>query len=177
MMTPNSDENLVNILQGDFAISDNPRDVLSTVLGSCIAVCLTDSDRKIGGMNHFLLPNRDGVEGENIRYGAYSMELLINGLLKAGARKDRLTAKVFGGASMNSNLRDIGGSNAAFAQDFLDAEGIPCLSKSVGGTLARRIRFWPTTGNVRQLLVPGQAEQIAPPPRPMPKPVADVTLF
>lgn len=172
------DETLINVLQGDFAISQDPKAVLGTVLGSCIAVCLTDSQHQIGGMNHFLLPNRPGAEGANIRYGAYSMELLINGLLKAGARKDRLTAKIFGGASMMSGLNDIGAANAVFADRFLAAEGIPCQSRSVGGKLARRIRFWPTTGAVRQFLVPDHPDSIPVPVRPAPAPtMGEVTMF
>ncbi len=170
-------ERLLNVIQGDFAIEDDPNVVLTTVLGSCVAVCMTDPDAAIGGMNHFLLPQRDGKAGESFRYGAYSMELLINGLLKRGARKNRLTAKVFGGASMNSTLRDIGASNATFARTFLRNESIPCVGESVGGSSARRIRFWPTSGQVSQFLVPGLVEPVAPsPPKPVPE-MADITLF
>ena len=127
-------------------------------------------------MNHFLLPQRAGKEGENVRYGAYSMELLINGLLKCGARKNRLVAKLFGGANMLSQLRDIGGSNVAFAKEFLQNEAIPLASESTGGTSARRIRFWPADGRVRQFIVPGEIEAVAPvqPPKP---PQSEVTLF
>ncbi|CUH82419.1 chemotaxis protein CheD [Tropicibacter naphthalenivorans] len=171
-------EKLTNVIQGDYFISEDPSEVLTTVLGSCIAVCLYDTQRKIGGMNHFLLPSRDGQDGENVRYGAYAMELLINGLLKKGAMRNRLEAKVFGGASMMGNLRDIGASNAKFAHKFLSDEGIPCAAESVGGTSARRIRFWPTSGRVRQLLVTDKVDVtpavVAPPP---PKPANDITLF
>ncbi|MGY9048247.1 hypothetical protein P775_08510 [Puniceibacterium antarcticum] len=177
MMPENKEEKIINVIQGEYAIDADPNIVLTTVLGSCVAVCLTDPVAAIGGMNHFLLPQKDGKAGESFRYGAYSMELLINGLLKRGARKDRLVAKMFGGASMNSTLRDIGGSNVAFAREFLANESIPCGGESVGGNSARRIRFWPTTGQVKQFLVPGAVE---PTPPPQPKPVraaADITLF
>lgn len=170
-------ERLINVIQGDYIISRDPNAVLSTVLGSCIAVCMYDPETGIGGMNHFLLPSREGAEGENVRYGAYAMELLINGLLKKGARRSSLRAKMFGGASMMGNLRDIGGSNAAFARQFLRDEGIPCTAESVGGNSARRVKFWPVTGRVRQLLV---APDAAPVERPLPeaKPVAhEITLF
>lgn len=162
-------EKLINVIQGEFVISAEEHTVLTTVLGSCIAVCLYDPRKAIGGMNHFLLPSRDGAEGENVRYGAYAMELLINGLLKKGADRVRLQAKIFGGASMIGNLRDIGASNAAFAKNFLSLEDIPCISESTGGTSARRIRFWPTNGRVRQLLVNGDIDQM-----PTEKPVLPI---
>lgn len=172
-------ENLVNVIQGDFIISDDSKTILTTVLGSCIAVCLYDTRRGIGGMNHFLLPNRDGAEGENVRYGAYAMELLINGMLKMGAERERLEAKYFGGGNMIGTLQNIGGSNAEFARQFLSDEGIPCLAESTGGTQARRIRFWPTTGKVKQLLVASSAAPLEP-PKPIvvpPSVMEDITLF
>lgn len=172
-------EKLVNVIQGDYVISDDPETVLTTVLGSCIAVCLYDTTRGVGGMNHFLLANRDGVDGENVRYGAYAMELLINGLLKIGAERDRLEAKFFGGGKMIGTLQNIGDSNAAFTRQFLSDEGIPCLAESTGGTQARRIRFWPTTGRVKQLLVASGAAPVEPQkPIVAPKPALDdITLF
>jgi chemotaxis protein CheD len=179
-MTMHGTEKLINVIQGDFVISEDPNAVLTTVLGSCIAVCMYDQTRKIGGMNHFLLPSREGEEGANVRYGAYAMELLINGMLRKGAERGRLQAKMFGGASMMGNLRDIGASNAAFARKFLSDEGIPCVADSVGGTSARRIRFWPTTGNVKQLMVSGGAEIMAAEKKKpvVTKPVKDeITLF
>lgn len=172
-------EKLVNVIQGEFEISDSPEVILTTVLGSCIAVCMFDPQRRIGGLNHFLLPKRDGGEGANVRYGAYAMELLINGLLRSGADRARLQAKIFGGASMMGNLRDIGASNAVFARSFLKDEGIPCIAESVGGTSARRIRFWPTTGRVRQLMVAADAVSLpVEKPAPIPRPKTDeITLF
>ena len=172
-------ETLINVIQGDYVISADPNAVLTTVLGSCIAVCLFDPVLKVGGMNHFLLPEGDASNAGNVRYGANAMELLINGLLKKGAERRRLEAKIFGGAKMLGNLRNIGASNAAFAHRFLKDEAIPCLSESVGGTSARRIRFWPTTGLVRQLLVQGNIDQVAPvktvtPPAKTPE---DILLF
>lgn len=170
-------EKLTNVLQGDCIISDDPAEVLTTVLGSCIAVCLSDRKRGIGGMNHFLLPERGGTDGATVRYGAYAMEVLINGLLKRGARRQDFEAKIFGGANMLGGIRDIGASNAAFARRFLVDEGVPCLADSLGGTSARRIRFWPVTGQVRQLLV-GAPPELARTEMtaPMPK-AADITLF
>jgi chemotaxis protein CheD len=81
------------------------------------------------------------------------MELLINGLLKKGARRDRLEAKIFGGGKLFDGLSDVGASNAAFAERFLRDEGIPIVSSSTGGLSARRVEFWPASGRVRQRLV------------------------
>lgn len=172
-------EKLINVIQGDYSISEDPDAIITTVLGSCIAVCLCDTQRKIGGMNHFLLAGKEGHDVANVRYGAYAMELLINGLLKQGAQRARLQAKVFGGASMINNLRDIGSSNATFTRKFLADEGIPCTAESVGGNSARRIRFWPVTGQVKQLLVKGEVDKVAPikPVAPAPKASNDITLF
>jgi len=129
-------------------------------------------------MNHFLLPGREGLAGENVRYGAYAMELLINGLLKQGANRKELIAKVFGGASMMGNLRDIGASNTQFARTFLGDEGIPIRAESVGGNSARRIRFWPTSGHVRQLVVSNQSDNLrAERLTHIQKPRDEITLF
>lgn len=172
-------EKFVNVVQGDFAISAQPAVVLTTVLGSCVAVCLMDRTRGIGGMNHFLLPSGGSEGGSSMRYGTHAMELLINGLLKQGAERSRLEAKVFGGARMNDNLRDIGASNVAFAKDFLLAESIPILSESLLGSLARRIRFWPANGRVRQLLVEGtrDLQPERPPVVPHAPDTSDIVLF
>ncbi|EPX85359.1 chemotaxis protein CheD [Salipiger mucosus] len=175
-MTP---DRIVNVIQGEYRISNATGDVFSTVLGSCVAVCLTDPSAGIGGMNHFLLPQRAGKEGENVRYGAYSMELLINGMLKRGARKSRMVAKLFGGANMVRQLRDIGASNVAFAREFLENEAIPLASESTGGNAARRIRFWAADGRVKLYIVPGEVEKVAPiaPPGPQAAAGGEVTLF
>ena len=172
-------ETVITVIQGEYRISNDPTVVFSTVLGSCVAVCLHDPAIGLGGMNHFLLPKRSGREGENVRYGAYSMELMINGMLKQGARKDRLVAKLFGGARMSLSLSDIGASNGRFAHDFLADEAIPISAESLGGNAARRVRFWPVTGRAKQLLVPGDIEDVAPitPAPPKPKPAADITMF
>ncbi len=124
--------------------------------------------RGIGGMNHFLLAQAQGPSAvKDNRYGVHAMEMLINGLLRAGARRDALRAKLFGGAKIAANLRDIGASNAEFAREFLRIEGIPCVAESLGGIQARRVTFVPTTGRARQLLIPNDAVQ-EPVARPLP---------
>ncbi|HRD45571.1 MAG TPA: chemotaxis protein CheD [Caulobacter sp.] len=147
-------ERTLHVGQGEHHVSDSSEVVMSTVLGSCIAACIRDPERGIGGMNHFLLPDGDGSAGdEATRYGVNAMEMLINSLLRAGARRDRLEAKLFGGASMFDRLRNIGAENAAFAKRFLQAEGIAVIGGDTGGTSARRIRYRPTTGQAMQRLL------------------------
>jgi chemotaxis protein CheD len=102
-------------------------------------------------MNHFLLP--DDGHGADMRYASAAMERLVNELLKNGAERGRLQAKLFGGARIMTNLPDIGRRNAESALAFLRNEGIPCKSQSLGGNQARRVRFWPATGRAQQLLI------------------------
>jgi chemotaxis protein CheD len=142
-----------HVIQGQHAVSADPATMFTTVLGSCVSACLHDPTRGVGGMNHFLLA--DAADGARIdeaamRYGAYAMEMLINDLMKRGARRERLEAKLFGGAKMIEALQDVGAANAAFARRFLEDEGIPVIAASLGGCRARRVEFWPTTGRARQ---------------------------
>ncbi len=127
--------------------------IISTVLGSCIAVALYDPVVNLGGLNHFMLPgelhSRRFFAEESGRYGMFAMELLINDMLKAGARKNRLVAKVFGGGHVLDNTSGrIPESNILFARDFLETEAIPILSHDVGGTSARKILFFAATARV-----------------------------
>jgi chemotaxis protein CheD len=143
----------IHVIQGEHAVSRDPTMTMTTVLGSCVAACLYDVEAGVGGMNHFLLAeSADGVrlEDEAMRYGAYAMEILINDLMKQGARRDRLEAKLFGGGKLFDALNDVGAANAGFARRFLEAEGIPLAGASLGGRQARRVEFWPTTGRARQ---------------------------
>jgi chemotaxis protein CheD len=173
----------VHVTQGESHVTADPQVVMTTVLGSCIAACIRDPQAGVGGMNHFLLPEGESRSGggDAVRYGAYAMELLINDLLKRGARRERLEAKIFGGAKLFDGLSDVGASNSAFAERFLRDEGIPIVSSSTGGVSARRVEFWPTSGRVRQRLVAvDNAPQDVRRPVPAPMPAAsngDVDLF
>jgi len=141
------------VVQGEYRISDSPDVVLSTLLGSCVSMCLHDPVARIGGMNHFLLPGADrGDDGlSSLRYGAYAMELLVNGLLARGAKRSRLEAKLFGGARMVAGLTDLGAKNAAFAETYLRRESIVLAGASLRGDRGRRVEFWPYSGRTRQL--------------------------
>lgn len=124
--------------------------VIVTVLGSCVSVCLRDPVAKVGGMNHFMLPDRD-VEGPlsaSARYGAYAMEVLINQLFALGARRERLEAKVFGAARVLPGMSDIGERNAAFAIKYLKRESIRVLAEDLGSDEPCKIYFFAQTGRV-----------------------------
>lgn len=155
----------LHVIQGEHRVSEGVDIVMTTVLGSCVAACLFDPVRRIGGMNHFLLPDGSGVR--DIRYASAAMEQLVNSLLKQGAARDRLEAKLFGGARMLSGLPDIGRRNGEAALAFLRGEGIALRAHSLGGTLARRIRFWPATGKAQQMLLDDTAEVQPPPALPV----------
>lgn len=165
----------VHVIQGEFHVSDVPDVVMTTILGSCVAACMRDPVAGVGGMNHFLLPGADGDEG--LRYGVQSMELLVNALLRRGARRERLEVKLFGGARLFDGLSDVGAQNAAFAERFLRDEGLAYAGGSLGGDRPRRIQYWPVGGRARQaLLAPAAAKVFATETRAVaapPKPAAD----
>jgi chemotaxis protein CheD len=161
-----------NIVQGEFFISDDPSVMISTILGSCVAACMRDPVAGVGGMNHFLLPGDEGSR-DGSRYGAYLMELLINGLLARGARRERLEAKLFGGARMLNGLTDIGSQNAMFAERFLAHECIAYKGGSLGGDYGRRIHYWPGTGSVNQQRLVKDKEVFVRERAPRLAPVAD----
>lgn len=143
----------VQIMQGDSYVTDKADEVLTTILGSCIAACIRDPHAGVGGMNHFLLPEGSGADKDARRFGVNAMEILINGLIKLGGRRERFEAKLFGGANVLAQLSDVGSRNAAFAKQYLSDEGIPVIGGDVGGFSPRRIQFWPLTGRARQLAV------------------------
>ena len=144
----------VHVGQGEHFITDDPGVMLTTILGSCVAMCLRDSTTRIGGMNHFLLPEGAGSGTDaGRRYGAYAMEVLINDCLKQGARRERLEAKLFGGGRMFDSLKDVGLANADFAERFLRDEGIPVVGGSLRGSGGRRVQYWPATGRALQRTV------------------------
>ena len=169
------------VTQGEFASSADPNEVLTTVLGSCICTCLHDPVARLGGLNHFLLGDQPEGHAESTKYGVYSMELLINDLLKRGARRERLQAKVAGGAHMLAGASDIGQRNTDFALRFLERENIALIGQNLGGDRARRIRFWPVTGRTQVMLVQNTetAEMEAQTARraALPEDTGDVELF
>ena len=127
--------------------------LIVTVLGSCVSACVRDRVKGLGGMNHFMLP--DGGDPGNpvsasMRYGTYAMEVLINDLLKAGARREHLEAKVFGGGAVlrGFSAMNVGERNAAFVINFLKTERIPVLAEDLNDIYPRKVYFFPRTGKV-----------------------------
>ncbi|MBX9739203.1 MAG: chemotaxis protein CheD [Beijerinckiaceae bacterium] len=144
-----------HIIQGEYRVTADPDVALTTLLGSCVAACIWDPLLHVGGMNHFLLPGDNEQQiRDSERFGVHLMELLVNALFRHGASRQRLVAKLFGGANMNSQLADIGSRNAEFAQRFLRNEDIKIVGESLGGDRARKLQFWPATGRARQMLLP-----------------------
>ena len=140
----------VKILPGEFFVTTRDM-LLVTVLGSCVAACIRDPQLGIGGMNHFMLPDAGtGVMSRSARYGGYAMELLVNELIKAGARRSALEAKVFGGGRVMASLSsaNVGERNAGFVLDYLRQEGIPVLAQDLQESQARKIYFFPQSGRV-----------------------------
>jgi chemotaxis protein CheD len=136
----------VKVLPGEYFVS-NEDIVIMTVLGSCIAACLWDGRARIGGMNHFMLPDGDTGDGCG-RYGSFAMELLINEMLKLGARRETMQAKVFGGAQVMAGFTsmNVGERNTQFVQNYLSAERIPIVSEDVLDIHPRKVCFFPITG-------------------------------
>jgi chemotaxis protein CheD len=151
----------VKILPCEYFVFDE--DILiMTTLGSCIAACLWDREAKIGGMNHFMLPDGDSDSG---RYGSYAMELLINAMMKQGATRATMEAKIFGGGQVIEGMTsmNIGERNTAFVTDYLKTERIPIMSKDVLGPYPRKVCFLPKSGKamVKRLATANTAAVVA----------------
>ena len=149
----------VKILPGEYFVHDE--DILiMTTLGSCIAACLWDRQARVGGMNHFMLPEGAGDSG---RYGSFAMELLINELLKRGATRMTLEAKVFGGGAVISGMNtiNVGERNTQFVMDYLSTERIPVISKDVLDIYPRKVCYLPRSGKAMvKRLAPAHPETI-----------------
>ncbi len=149
----------VKILPGEYFVYHEDLLILTT-LGSCIAACLWDREARIGGMNHFMLPEGAGDSG---RYGSFAMELLINEMMKRGAQRSRLEAKVFGGGQVIAGMTSInvGERNTRFVLDYLKTEHIPVMSKDVLDIYPRKVCFLPASGKAMvKRLAPANAESL-----------------
>jgi len=138
--------NAVKVLPGEYFVTDDDL-LLITVLGSCIAACLWDSRAGVGGMNHFMLPEGDSSDTSG-RYGSYAMELLINDMMKRGARREFIQAKIFGGAQVIHGFTNlnVGERNTRFVRDYLRTERIPLVSEDVLDIYPRKVVFFGGTG-------------------------------
>ena len=152
----------VKVLPGEYFVHDEDIPIMTT-LGSCIAVCLWDRQAKVGGMNHFMLPDSGGNGQDSGRYGSYAMELLINELLKLGASRMTMEAKVFGGGAVISGMNtiNVGERNTAFVMEYLKTERIPVVSKDVLDIYPRKVCFLPHSGKAMvKRLAPSNPEAI-----------------
>lgn len=140
----------VYLYPGELVATSDPS-VISTVLGSCVSVCLLDPVTRCGGANHFLLPHLTRGDGSSCRFGRTAMETLFSRMLSLGCQKRNLTARVFGGAAQFEVIGDrisIGQQNVQVATRFLEDEGIPILAREVGGSRGRKLVFHTETGDV-----------------------------
>lgn len=142
----------VKIQPGEYYVTSREM-ALVTVLGSCVAACVHDRVTGIGGMNHFMLPDRlDGGDllGASARYGVYAMEIVINELLKMGAKRRNLEAKVFGGGNVlrGFTVSNIGEANASFVIEYLRNEGIEIVAKDLLDIYPRKVYYFPRSGKV-----------------------------
>ena len=149
----NFNSQAVKLLPGEYYVTDKDM-LLVTVLGSCVAACIRDCQSGIGGMNHFMLPEGGGDAGSPLnasaRYGTYAMEILINQLLKLGARRSNLEAKVFGGGNVLDGLTvaNVGQRNADFVLKFLQIEKIRVVAQDLVDVFPRKVYFFPKDNKV-----------------------------
>jgi chemotaxis protein CheD len=137
------------LLPGEYYVASRDM-LLVTVLGSCVAACIRDVRLGVGGMNHFMLPDTDSAEpaSSGARYGTYAMEVLINHLLKLGARRENLEAKVFGGGNVLPGLTqaNVGHKNAAFVVHYLHMEHIRIAARDLADVHPRKVYYFPASG-------------------------------
>ena len=145
------DAKAVKILPGQYHATDN-NTIITTVLGSCVSVCLYDTVSGVGGMNHYMLPGDQGVMGQSgsgsARYGTYAMKLLIEHIIRLGGGRANLEAKVFGAGRVMDGMSDVGRQNAVFAMRFLKELKIRIAAIDVGDVFPRKIYFSPANGQV-----------------------------
>ncbi|OGC00864.1 MAG: chemotaxis protein CheD, partial [Burkholderiales bacterium RIFCSPLOWO2_12_FULL_67_210] len=142
---PHFGHDAVKVLPGEYFVTADEM-LIMTVLGSCIAACIWDPQARVGGMNHFMLP--EGGADTSGRYGSYAMELLINEMMKLGARRESMQAKVFGGGQVMHNFTslNVGERNTRFVLDYLQTERIAIVSKDVLDIHPRKVCYFPASG-------------------------------
>lgn len=133
-------------------VTDKPL-LVTTVLGSCIAVCLMDKVNKVFGINHFMLPYWNGEGLASAKYGNIANEKLLAEMLRMGASRKQLEAKVFGGANQANFTMNIGARNTEMAMKFLNDEQIPVVAESTQGHLGRKVIFDTSNGVVKMKLI------------------------
>jgi chemotaxis protein CheD len=155
---------MVKVFPGEFYTTNKSDEVLVTILGSCVSACIRDPRLGIGGMNHFMLAEGEaqswGGDSKSTRYGNFAMEKLVNELIKAGASRNSLEIKVFGGGNVTDTRNAIGTQNADFVLKYLESEGLNCAAKDLGGLHPRRIHYYPATGRVVRRILAGSENSL-----------------
>ena len=143
------------VFPGQFIITSVPA-LISTVLGSCVSVCLWDKESHIGGLNHYLLPGNESDEMGNANRGLTATTLLVHSMLNRNVKLENLEAKVFGGCNSlyrNNDIFKVGERNITMALEVLKSFDIPVVAKHVGGSFGRKIVFNTSTGKVRMRIL------------------------
>ena len=150
---------------GDFYVSTS--EWITTLLGSCVSACIRDTRLRVGGMNHFMLPENsaDGgswghLAGSATRYGNVAMERLINEILKCGGQRSHLEVKLVGGGKVLDAMTDIGARNISFVREYLHAEGIRVVGEDLGGLTPRKVLYDPATGTARVKRLARASDQV-----------------
>jgi chemotaxis protein CheD len=151
---PDTQRWTVKILPGEYYVTRSD-EAITTVLGSCVSACIRDPLVRVGGMNHFMLPEDNSLRDQRMpvvlatRYGSNAMESLINEVLRLGGLRERLEIKIFGGGRVLANMADIGARNIDFVRGYLSTEGLHANAQDVGGEQPRKVVYYPTEGRVR----------------------------
>lgn len=139
------------IMPGEYYVT-NADELIATTLGSCVSACIRDPEAGVGGMNHFMLPFKDGMSpvdaSASSRYGNFAMEHMINDILKNGGRRERLEVKVFGGGNVLPSMTAVGTKNADFVREYLRTEGFNITGEDLGGPYPRKVIYFPMSGKV-----------------------------
>lgn len=155
-------KNAVKLAPCQLYITNILDEMLETVLGSCVAACIRDPLAGIAGINHFMLPSTPAPRSDDLmtmlRYGNHSMDLLIEGLLRRGARRERLEIKIFGGANVMPGPV-VGEANADWVLQYLQERNLPIAAQHLGGNLPRSLHYFPATGLVLMQQLDSKGEQ------------------
>ncbi|MCP5329130.1 MAG: chemoreceptor glutamine deamidase CheD [Sinobacteraceae bacterium] len=147
---------VAKLLPGDYYVATQD-ELIFTVLGSCVSACIRDRVLRIGGMNHFMLPENAGdgrspwgeAASAATRYGNVAMERLINDILKLGGRRENLEVKLVGGGRVLDAMTDVGARNIRFVREFVATEGYKIVGEDLGSTWPRKVLYHPSTGDAR----------------------------
>jgi len=151
---------IVKLMPAEYYVT-HYNELITTVLGSCVAVCICDPKNNIGGMNHFLLPENEDKScvSDSTRYGSHAMEQLVNDIMRNGGKRENFIVKVFGGADMPGINSGVGARNARFITSYLRQDGFKWSAEDLGGQYPRWLKFNPMTGKAQVKYMPVSASR------------------